>query len=128
MNFKELIDLIRQRPGMWIGNLELRNLYNFTNGFTYYIWANKIDDFFASSYDKYFNWWLQDAIRKEYKDNVVLFEDLQYNNSRSFVQLIPLIELDSKKQIDLYFAYVDKFYEDYLKGVDFEAIKKIYWK
>ncbi|MDE6407166.1 MAG: hypothetical protein K2K50_01000, partial [Anaeroplasmataceae bacterium] len=65
MNFKELIDLIRQRPGMWIGNLELRNLCNFTNGFTYYIWANKIEDDFAYTYNEYFNWWLQHKIRIE---------------------------------------------------------------
>ena len=76
-NFKELIDLIRQRPGMWMGNLELKNLYNFTNGFTYYIWANKKEDDFAYIYKEYFNWKLQNAIQIKYDENKILYEDLK---------------------------------------------------
>ncbi len=111
---------------MWIGNLELRNMYNFTRGFTYYIRMNHIKDEFAKTYDDYFNWWIQHTIRIENKENNDLYEDLSSNGSRSYVQFIPLIESNPKKQIELFFIYMDRFYEDYMKGMDFEAIKQLY--
>lgn len=126
MNFKKMIDMIRMRPGVYIWNPDLITLQAYIEGYLISLSINEIDDDFDKSFRDYFNFWIQHKIRNEYRNNEVIYRDLEYNNARGYPTLISMIESDSKKQLELFFKYFDLFYEDYLKRVDFEAIKKLY--
>ncbi|MDE6407556.1 MAG: hypothetical protein K2K50_02990 [Anaeroplasmataceae bacterium] len=118
--------MIRLRPGVYIWDPNLITLQTYIDGYLISLTINKIEDDFDKTFREYFNFWIQHRIRNDYRKNEVIYRDLQYNNARGYTTLISLIELDSNKQLELFFKYFDLFYEDYLKGIDFESIMRLY--
>ena len=55
MNFYSQIMKIKERPGMWIGDLSLNNMKRFLDGVTFCMENNNIDDYFVTVFEKYFN-------------------------------------------------------------------------
>lgn len=121
MNFKELIDRIRIRPGMYVGKYDLYCLELFTGGFIFCLQANGIDMEFTDVYRKFFNFFVQSRVLE--KVNEDLKKELRFNNGMSYIQLIPFAESDTKKQFDFYFECFDEFKKLYDENYDFEPIK-----
>ena len=121
MDFYSQIMKIKERPGMWIGDLSLNNMKRFLDGVTFCMENNNIDDYFVTVFEKYFNWYvnyklLKMPISDEQRANLAV------NNSRSFCQLIPIVQTDTKNQIDIFFEMFESFYQDYINEYDFISI------
>ena len=121
MDFYSQIMKIKERPGMWIGDLSLNNMKRFLDGVTFCMENNNIDDYFVTVFEKYFNWYvnyelLKMPISDEQRANLAV------NNSRSFCQLIPIVQTDTKNQIDMFFEVFESFYQDYINEYDFISI------
>jgi len=122
MDFKELIDRIRIRPGMYIGKYNLNNLELFTGGFVFCLQANHIDKEFTNAYMNYFNFYVQSRVLERVNEDLKI--ELRYNNGMSFIQLIPFAESDKIKQFDFYFECFDEFKKLCDQNYDFESIKE----
>lgn len=93
MNLVDLIDLIKKRPGMYIGKCEIDRLYLYIAGFIICLKSNNLNDDFLMNYQKYFNFFVQFKVIKN--SDEIIKRKLRFNNGMSFVQLIPFIEKDS---------------------------------
>ena len=121
MDFYSQIMKIKDRPGMWIGDLTPNNMKRFIDGITFCMINNNIVDYFVTVFEKYFNWYvnyklLKMPISDEQRANLAV------NNSRSFCQLIPIVQTDTKNQIDIFFEMFESFYQDYINEYDFISI------
>lgn len=119
MDFKELTTIIRGRPPMWIGDYDIDYLDRFLGGWTYYESMNNVVDDFGFAFCNYFSWWLHNKIKN---DNPEL-HDKKCGLSMGYTSLIKILENDSKKQVLIFFQLLDEFYNDYIKGIEFEEIK-----
>ena len=97
MNFKELIDKIRIRPGMYVGKYDLNCLELFAGGFSFCLQANGIDMEFTDVYRKFFNFFVQSRVLE--KVNEELKKELRFNNGMRYIQLIPFAESDTKNNL-----------------------------
>lgn len=122
MNLVDLIDLIKKRPGMYIGKCEIDRLYLYIAGFIICLKLNNLNDDFLMNYQKYFNFFVQFKVIRN--SDEIIKRKLRFNNGMSFVQLIPFIEKDTQKQIDFYFECFDEFKKLYDQNYDFEPIKE----
>ena len=121
MDFYSQIMKIKDRPGVWIGDLSLENIKHFLDGISFCMDNNNCYDDFNRSYYKNFNWYvnyklLKMAISDEQREN------LKVNNSRGFCQLISIVQPNPKKQIDMFFEMFESFYQDYINEYDFISI------
>ena len=121
MNFYSQIMKIKERPGVWIGDLSLENMKRFLDGVTFCMENNNIDDYFVTVFKKYFNWYVNyELLKMNISDEQRA--KLAVNNSRDFCQLIPIVQTDTKNQIDIFFELFESFHEAYIKGNDFDDI------
>lgn len=127
MNFYSQIMKIKERPGMWIGDLSLENIKHFLDGISFCMNNNKVSDDFNINYNRNFNWYVNyELLKMNISDEQRA--NLAVNNSRNFCQLIPIVQTDTKKQIDLFFNLFESFYEAYTEGNDFNDIINYFLK
>lgn len=127
MNFYSQIMKIKERPGMWIGDLSLENIKHFLDGISFCMDNNKSYDNFNIIYKKIFNWYVNyELLKMNISDEQRA--KLSVNNSRDFCQLIPIVQTDTKNQIDIFFELFESFHEAYIKGNDFDDIIHFFLK
>lgn len=119
MNFKEFIDMIKCRPGMWIGNYDIEHLYLFLSGWTSYVYMNKVDDAFALAFKDYCSNWLHNKLINE---NPILHNEKCSLSFGWYTTIKSIIE-NPEKQIKFFFKLLDDFYTDFNNGVDFQEIE-----
>lgn len=118
MNFYSQLISIKDRPGIWIGDLTLNNMKRFIDGITFCMKNNNINDDFVVVFEKFFNWYVNYELFST-KHN----DDLIKNNSRSYCKLIPIIEKNPIAQINIFFDLFESFHLKYINGFDFQIIK-----
>ena len=120
MTFKEFINHISIRPGMYIGGMKLEYLERYVYGYIFCMVNNNIEDDLIEPYRKYFNYYVQSKVCELANDEIR--KKLRYNNGMSFVQLIPFVEKDSIKQVHFYFSTFNEFVADVENNVNLDYL------
>lgn len=122
MNFYSQLISIKDRPGIWIGDLTLNNMKRFLDGITFCMKNNNIHDDFVIIFEKYFNWYVNYELLG-YSNSTKLKTKLMKNNSRSYCKLIPIIEKNSIEQINIFVDLFESFHLKYTNGFNFQILK-----
>jgi hypothetical protein len=125
LDFYSQVMYIKSRPGMWIGEVTLNNMKKFLDGIIFCLENNKIIDDFALTYYKYFNWYVNYKLLETSK-NITCKVDLKSNESRNYCQLIPIVENDNKKQINLFYELFESFYLKYVSNYNFKKLEDFF--
>ena len=127
MNVYDQIQIIRYKSKVFFVSYNLSNISTFIHGILFSNNCNDSSDKFDVKYLRYFNWFVNYKLLKM-KISKEVAEDLSYNNGRGFSQLIPVVESNNEKQIDLFYFLLDEFYNAYQNQVDFEEIINSFYK
>lgn len=127
MNVYDQMQIIRYKSKDFFDSYNLGNISTFIHGILFSNNCTDSSDKFDVKYLRYFNWFVNYKLLKM-KISKDVAEDLSYNNGRGFSQLIPVVESNNEKQIDLFYFLLDEFYNAYQNQVDFEEIINSFYK
>jgi len=101
MNVKELIELIRKRPGMFAGNICLEDIAQFIRGFLFSnLMAERIDEI-DIIFKEHFHEWVRRELETEW--------NIFFDEERGFTYYINN-SFESEKRLDVFFDLCDKFF------------------
>ena len=104
MNIEELIILIKPRPCMFIGELNLEFLQQYINGFLFNSVVTKTADEVDQKFKEDFHEWVRCRLEKEIGK--------EFPVARNYVYYINSVTQDDKKKVDLFFELVQEFFEE----------------
>ena len=120
MNIYEMLNekKVRMRLGMYIGNLTMNNVKYFLKGIYFSLENNNILTDFDIKFNKYFDAYIKQKIMsKNINDG-----KLELSQINGFEKLIPLIEPNWKNHINIFYDFLDQFYDDYKERIDFNYL------
>ena len=104
MNIKSLVQTLKLRPGMYVGNTELESVYQFINGFLYNnIATNRVDKIDKEFKDQFHEWV---KFRIEKKNN------MEFDMESNYVYYISQAFVDTDDQLKLFFELTDDFFQE----------------
>ena len=104
MNIEKLIEYIKIRPCMYIGELNFDYLFHFINGFLYNNFSNKKNDDIDIIFKNEFHEWVQKWIEKN--------KNIYFDEERDYHFYIQKISQTQQQCFDLFFRLCDLFFHE----------------
>lgn len=104
MNVKQLIQQIRLRPGMFVGNPSLESIHHFISGFLCNnIMTDRADNIDLAFKNQFHNWVRNDLEEKR---------AMKFNQERGYVFYISQTFPSAEQQIDAFFEMSERFFQE----------------
>lgn len=104
MNIEELLALIKPRPSMFIGELNLEFLQQYINGFLFNNVITKSCDEIDQRFKEDFHAWVKKKLEEE--------RNKELPTSRNYVYYINAVEQNEKEKVELFFNLASEFFEE----------------
>ncbi|WP_020224855.1 hypothetical protein [Holdemania massiliensis] len=104
MNIKELIQLVKRRPGMFIGDLKLEYLYHFINGFLF----NNISTSRADEIDEAFKREFHQWVREWIKEN----KNIEFDEDRNYLYYIQEVCKSQEQCFTMFFELAEEYFKE----------------
>lgn len=104
MTIKDIIEVMKDRPQMYIGEMEMLRIDCFLKGFRYSNLKNKIPDEYIEVFPVLFHEWIRKKIEEKYK--IILEEH------RDYCYYIQQINVNEEERVQIFFELSQAFFEE----------------